>query len=66
MSGRRGGLFQPDTPVSAIMEVLFDLTDDDRADIAEVERMSDEEVAREAAEIRARLRGRGEYVVGPP
>lgn len=49
-------LFEPDTPVSVIMEALYDdLTDEDRGEIAEVEAMSDQEIEVEARAIRARL-----------
>jgi hypothetical protein len=61
----RGGLFEPDTPLGEIMATMFD-TDPDDPEILAVEEMSYEEVAREAAEIRARLRREGHFVVGPP
>jgi hypothetical protein len=57
-------LFESDTPITLIMHALLG-TDVDDPEIAEVERMSDEEIAKEAAEIRARLRREGHYVVGP-
>ena len=49
----RGGIFYPDTPVSAIMSALFGTDPNDPETLA-VEQMSDEEIEREAREIRER------------